>query len=216
MVFKKDRLLGFDLDGTILDSADAIADCASRVLIEAGIQNASYQRIKETIGRPIKEVFTDLIGDEIRADYLSQEFRNLLALEGHLKTQIFPGILETFDLLLTRNIKIAIATNKNTWLAEKVILDMQINKYFIKIVGQDKAKPKPSPAMLNKIISDLNVEMIAFCGDTEDDIKAAQAANVDAIAIAHGNKEFAKLQTSNPTYLVQSTSELPDLITQII
>lgn len=181
-----------------------------------GIKNVSSEYIKSTIGRPIKEVFSSLTGSDDLAEKLTTEFREHLAEEGYLRTEIFPGILESFELLRNKNVKIALATNKNTWLAKKVINSMNIEEYFDLVVGQDLAKPKPSPLMLLRIMEELDSEMIAYCGDTEDDVMAANAANVKAIAIANSRVLPRNLQNSKTDYLLNYSKELPYLIKKLI
>ena len=208
----KQRIFAFDLDGTVLNSAEAIAFSVNEILIQNNLKTLDNELIKSTIGRPINEVFQKSTKNENQISKMVVEFRNHLAEFGSERTSIFPGIIETLVYLKQENCKNAVATNKNTALAEKVVASMEIANYFDFVVGQDITQPKPSPDMLNYIKQISNCEIAAMCGDTVDDVLTAQAANVDSIAIASGSHSHRTLKEANPTYLLNNAKELKALI----
>lgn len=106
----------------------------------------------------------------------------------------------------------AIATNKNTLIANTIIDKLNLNKYFDFVCGQDMAFPKPSNSMLKVIESKLNAKLIALVGDTEDDIISAQKHKIISIAIASGSHSFERLSKSNPDFLIKSATELKSIL----
>lgn len=206
------KIMSFDLDGTVLDSAEAICESANHVLRKNNLTELDESYLKSTIGRPLREVFEKVVPEEASVELLLNEFRQHLAMHSAEKTRVFPGIIESLDFLKSRGFKIAIATNKGTNLAKQVITSMKIENYFDLVVGQDLTKPKPLPDILFYIQKELNGKVLAMCGDTVDDIQTAKSAKVPAVAIASGAHDLEKLKNANPEFLIADATHLKTLI----
>ena len=216
MASKKREFLAFDLDGTVLDSAEAIAITTNDTLSKFGFPFIDSVYIKSTIGRPISEVFSKVTSDNKVLEEMLLCFRELLATNSHENTSIFPGIIESFESLKNSNIGIAVVTNKSTDLAKRVIKSLGISSYFDLVVGQDLAKPKPAPDMLNLLSKEYELSVLAMCGDTVDDVLCAKEAEITSIAIASGSQSYDTLRKCSPNFLINSALELNELLTEKI
>ena len=202
------QIIAFDLDGTILNSSEAICYSVAETCRKFSLQDIPDSLIIESIGRPISELFSKFNVKESDMNKVLDFFRTHLVEVGTQKTYIYSGILEAINYLRSRDILTVIATNKNTLLAKTIINRLNLNKYFNFICGQDMALPKPSNAMLAVIESKLNAKLIALVGDTEDDIKSAQGHKIISIAIASGTRSLGNLSASSPDFLIRSGKEL--------
>lgn len=208
----KKNIIAFDLDGTLLDSAEAIIYSTIVTLRNWNLPILGSDYVKSTIGRPISEVFKLVTDNEELVGQLVQEFRENLASTGAERTRVFPGIKESLELLKENKWQIAVATNKNTKLAEKVISDMKLSNFFDLVVGQDLTKPKPLPDMLFFIRDELGENVRIMCGDTTDDIYCAKAAGARSIAISSGSQSIEKLKSASPDYFITDASQLTKIL----
>lgn len=212
MVLSNSKIVAFDIDGTILDSTAAIVYSLNQALKVNGFAELPSSQIAKSIGRPIDEFLRKFLPDDLIMTSVVKDFRSELGNNGYLRTKIFPGITSALSLLRQQGILCAVATNKNTDLAVKVLSDMELDSYFSLIIGQDKALPKPSPLMLEIIKKELSGELLAYCGDTIDDIQSARNAGVKSIAIAGGVNSTSELEDENPTFLISTAIELEQLL----
>ena len=208
----RSQIIAFDLDGTVLDSSEAIYNSVAETVQKFSLQEIPKTVVIESIGRPISELFSRYNLKKSDMDLALKFFRAHLVEVGSKNTLIYPGILETITYLHSRGVFTAIATNKNTLIANTIIDKLNLNKYFNFVCGQDMALPKPSNTMLKVIESKLNAKLIALVGDTEDDVISAQKHKIISIAIASGLQSFERLSESNPDFLIKSATELKSIL----
>ena len=113
-----------------------------------------------------------------------------------------PGVMETLNFFYERQILMGICTNKRQFVAEKLIKQMKLSKFFTTIVGARNNMPlKPNPSMLFLTMKGFKTKNNLFymVGDTSNDIDAATAANIKSIVVAGGytNKDIYKLEATH-------------------
>lgn len=172
----------------------------------------SKDEISNTIGRPISELFSKFANDLMELEEMLKYFRWHLGEFGHNKSKVFPGIIESIEYIRMCNFKVAIATNKNTNLAQTVLGKLGIENLFDYICGQDLAEPKPSPRILEFIEAELNCPVVAMIGDTCDDVFTAKNHKITSIAISSGVESYQTLLTSGPDHLIGDAMELRSLL----
>ena len=206
------KVVAFDLDGTVIDSASAIADSANETFVKFSKLQLSNNEISSTIGRPISELFSKYTDSSKELEEMLKYFRWHLGEFGHIKTKVFPGIIDTINFIRMHGVKVAIATNKNTNLAHKVVEKLGLENLFDYICGQDLAEPKPSPRMLELIEAELGCPVLAMVGDTCDDVLTAKNHKVISIAISSGAESYQTLLSSAPNHLLSDAIELRCLL----
>ncbi len=130
-------------------------------------------------------------------------------------TIILPGVEEVLKELSERGFKMSIATTKIREHIDGILDKFSWYDYFDMVIGGDEVeKVKPDPEMFLTIIDRLNETKLssAVIGDTENDILAARAIPVKAIALEcpYGGEE--KVIASSPDFYLNSISELPELL----
>lgn len=198
----------FDLDGTIADSKMAIINSASACYQEFEIPPKPANEIASLIGRPGLDLF---LNPEVALEVSNralQWFRSHLKENGKNLTSAFDGAKNLLESLKSRGIEVSLATNKSSDLAEQVLKDLDLGKYFGFISGTDACKPKPAPDVVMACLNNYKNALTVMIGDTPDDVLAGKAAGVTTVAVNHGTRPIEELVSANPDYLVNSLSEL--------
>ena len=173
------ELVIFDLDGTILDTAPDLYLALCDTLKFYGYEKPSFEEFRKHIGGGAFGFLSPFLPKGLWEEAL-QRLRKFY-LERYLckNTRPYEGIVETIDCLKSRNVKLAVATNKITEGAIRVLKAFQLENYFELIVGRDlPAKHKPAPEHITYITNRLgiNSRKVLVVGDRTDDILAAKNA----------------------------------------
>jgi phosphoglycolate phosphatase len=215
-------IVGFDLDGTLVDTSGDLVAATNHALAIAGRPSLSQDRIKSMIGGGAKHMLIDAL--ESTGGYEPESFKPLYrALLGYYEANIsvhsrpFPGVIEALDALAACGAKIAIVTNKFERLAVKLLGDLDLLERFETVIGGDtlgKENAKPSPAPINEMIARLGGGRAVFIGDSRYDIMAARAANVTSIAVSFGFL-LEPVETMNADHIIDSYEDLIPLLAAI-
>ena len=186
--------VGFDLDGTLLDTAPDIAHALNHALQVAGRQALSLDEVRPMIGGGAKKLLARALGggDRVPDDELEPLYAQLLDhYRAHIavETRAYDGLERALDDLAARGIRLGVATNKLESLAADLLQRMGLAGRFDCIVGGDTLgteRAKPKPDMLHHLAGRCGGGEMAFVGDSAFDVKAAQAAGMPAIAVSFG------------------------------
>jgi phosphoglycolate phosphatase len=178
----------FDLDGTLVNSANQIFEAVELTRSELKFDAAPAKFIHSKIGLPAKELFEDLDLYDPELSKAIELFRSNLSKRRLSKNDLYAGVPQMLRFLYEKGFKLGVATNKPTVLAVQSLSDTGIHDYFDFIVGAEKYPPKPDPTIILKCLEFLLIEPheATMVGDRVEDILAAKAAKVVAIGIAQG------------------------------
>lgn len=187
-------IVGFDLDGTLLDTSIDLTNAVNHALALAGRAPLTVEEVKPMIGGGAKKMLErglDATGG-YTDDEMSQLYRELLV---HYEANIvagtvpFPGALDALDALDALGVKLAVVTNKFEHLAQKILVELGLRNRFVALIGGDTMGPgksKPDPAPIREMIARADASRAAFVGDSIYDILAAKNANIPSIAVSFG------------------------------
>jgi phosphoglycolate phosphatase len=204
------RLLVFDWDGTIIDSASAIVDCICAAARDTGIEVPPRERAAHTIGLGLHDALRFAVPDlppERYADFVAHYRKHFLACEDSM--QLFDGMRELLSQL-RQNHLLAIATGKSRRGLNRALEAGDLKAYFTASRCADETNPKPHPAMLLELMEELKASRgeTLMIGDTSHDLEMARAAGVDAVAVAYGAHAAEGLRACAPLRCVSSVKEL--------
>jgi phosphoglycolate phosphatase len=195
----------FDLDGTLIDSAQDISNSANAILDEISMGRLTEDEIRPLIGLPAAEIFRFAgIEDSEHIDSLVIRFRKHLSETGGSPSIVYPGVKETLAALKDRGVILNIVTNKPTNLAKLVVERSQILDYFSHIQGADGIEPKPSPAGI-KICMEKAAKSpseTVMVGDSHVDIQAAKAAGCMSVGVVYHEQMRNHLVDAKPDLLI--------------
>jgi len=187
-------LVGFDLDGTLLDTSGDLAAAVNHALASAGRAPLTVEQVKPMIGGGSRHMlaqgltatggYDEAMLDQLQAKLLAYYEANIAVL-----TRPYPGCLDALDAIVARGAKVAVMTNKLEALARRLLGELGLTDRFAAIVGGDTLGPgnaKPSPAPIHAMVERSGGGPAAFVGDSIYDVQAGQRAGLPVIACSFG------------------------------
>jgi phosphoglycolate phosphatase len=205
------RLLAFDWDGTLADSAALIAGAIQRACIEVGVPAPDETDARHVIGLgqldAIRHVAPTLAPD--RHARFSECFRDHY-LVGDAAIPLFAGVREMLAELDERGFLLAVATGKTRAGLARALSRHGIAARFAASRCADEGFPKPHPDMLLALMDRLGVEPseTLMIGDTTHDLELARNAGVSGLAVSYGAHASKGLMEMQPLTTVHSVVEL--------
>ncbi len=187
-------IVGFDLDGTLIDTSGDLTAAVNHVLENVGRTRLSSETVKQHIGGGAKLMLQQ--GLEATGGIPNNNFkplyRDMLSYyEANVSvhSRPFDGALGLLDKLDNMGVKYAVVTNKFESLAVKLLTDLNLAHRMGCILGADtlgKENAKPSGAPIFEMIKRCGGGSAAYVGDSIYDIMAAQNAGVPSVAVSFG------------------------------
>jgi HAD superfamily hydrolase (TIGR01509 family) len=199
----------FDIDGTLLDSAEDICGAIQQVLVAHGSLPRDFEYLKSFVGLHLNECFRDALPhftDEISADLIAQ-YRALYLGAGHAKTRVFPGVREGLAALGGRK---STATTKGSVTTRAVLEQFDLLRHFDHVQGTDGFPCKPAPDVIHTALAALGAkpEDCLMVGDSAPDMQAGRRAGVKICAVRYGYGDPEELARFEPDYWVDDLREL--------
>lgn len=190
-------LVGFDLDGTLLDTSGDLGAALNHALGLAGRAPVSLAAARTYVGggtRVMLERALAANGGPVPQEQFEALLPELVTYyEHHIAdhTVIFPGVPAMLDSLAAQGVKLALVTNKLEHLAVKLLDALKLSHHFTTIIGGDTLGPgraKPAPDLLHLMVerSGLPDPRAAYVGDTIYDTRAARAAGMPVVVVDFG------------------------------
>ncbi len=211
MCAQRDVVL-FDLDGTVLDTHDAILESlryATRVVLGAPLPD---EVLVAKVGQPLATQMRTFAPDPEVAEELLRVYRANNEQDLNVHIEPFPGIEQVFSALRAEGFTVGVVTSKRHALAESSLIHFGLRDYLACVNGmEDSAGHKPDPDPLIQVAQDLEVPLdrCLYIGDSPYDLQAARAAGIPSIGVTWG-KFFSRavLEPERPQRLIDSMDEL--------
>lgn len=207
------RAVVFDLDGTLIDSYDAIHDALSTVLRSFGQAPVSRDQVRRMVGHGLESLIERHVGAE-NVEEGVELFRERYREVGLEMTALLPGAEHVVRELAKRDVAMAVASNKPSDFSRDLLYGLGIGGRFDEIVGPDLGfPPKPDPAMVLEVLESMAVEAsdALFVGDMPIDVETARAAGMPVAALPTGSSSRRDLEAAKPDFLLERLVEVLDL-----
>ncbi|HET9481955.1 MAG TPA: HAD-IA family hydrolase [Candidatus Polarisedimenticolia bacterium] len=214
------RGLVFDLDGTLIDSYEAIGESLNHALSTMGYEELPADRVRSLVGRGLEILIRQATGggDDVTVARGVALFRQRYDRICESRTRLLPGVLGTLETLSARGYPMAVATNKPSYFARRILDALGAGRAIELVVGPDLvAHPKPHPEMLLAALDRLRVPPAdaLYVGDMEIDIQTARAAGVRVVVVPTGSRGAAELALSGADRMLPRFSALLGLLDRI-
>ena len=185
----------FDLDGTLIDSTEAILESFDIAFKTFDSPVPDEELIKAEIGHPLDAMFATLGVEEDHVDAHVQAYKMHYRKISCAKTVLLPEAREAVELA-SQHAVLGVVTTKTAKYSIELLEHMGLMTYFDVLVGrEDVEDPKPHPEPILKALSKLQSDKSIYwmIGDTPMDILAANAANINSVAVTCGYADEALL-----------------------
>lgn len=205
----------FDLDGTLLDTLEDLADATNFALKQFGCPERSVDYVRSVIGNgALRQITlalpedTDLDPKEVLAVYKKYYVNHC-----NIKTKPYPGILEALAALQEKY-PVGIVTNK-PHAAAAPLCEAHFPGVFA--LGESPELPrKPNADMVHYAMKQLGVDCCVYVGDSEVDIRTAENSGVPCLTVLWGLRSREQLENAGGKYFCEKAEDLPAAIEKIL
>lgn len=205
------KLLIFDWDGTLMDSAQKIVDALSHAVEVSGAPARSDAQYRYIIGLGVKDALDYLFpNDDIDEDALRLAYRDYFATNANTPSPLFAGIKNMLATLKAQGYLLAVATGKNREGLNDVLSESGLSDVFDATRTADETASKPDPLMLNELMHTFGVKAqeCLMIGDTHFDLDMASRVEMDSVAVLCGAHTKEELSTFKPVHVLEQTAQL--------
>ncbi len=203
----------FDLDGTLINSADDIAEAVNYTLKQLNREPLPKEEIVKYVGYGAKKLMEDVLNveDEELIQKATYIFREFYLSNPCVYTTPYPYTEELLKVLKENNKKVGVITNKYEEVSKRILDKLGLSKYIDIVVGGDTVgEKKPSAKPVNYALDRLNAksEESILIGDSEVDIQAGKNANTKTGLVLYGYGKIELAKQLKPDYIFNSFKEI--------
>ena len=206
----------FDLDGTLLNTLDDLADATNAALAHFGCPGRTTDEVRQFVGngaeRLIRLALPGNADDPAVSDVLAY-FKDYYAAHSQVKTRPYDGILEALAEV-QKEFPVAIVSNKPDN-AVKILCSQYFGDVFA--LGESSACPrKPAPDMVYKAMEAIGAGRCIYVGDSEVDVLTAKNAGVPCLSVLWGFRDEKILMEAGAEYFCKAPKDLLQILKEMI
>lgn len=210
----------FDLDGTLLNTLDDLADSTNYALSKFGYPTRTIEEVRQFVGNGVAKLIERAIPEgENNSNFEKclSIFKENYAQNMYNKTAPYNGIIEMLSNLKSKGIKIAVVSNKFD-LAVKELCKKYFEGFIDFAAGENEAqgiKKKPAPDTVISVLNEFNFapEDAVYVGDSDVDIMTAKNSKMPCIIVTWGFRDEKFLLENGATILINAPSEIYNHLT---
>lgn len=214
------RAVLFDLDGTLLDTLEDLADSGNAVLLAYGFEPHSAEAyrtfIGDGMGKLVERIFPPgVVTDPEVLEQRLQEYKLAYQDRWRNKTKVYEGIPELLKKLAEQEVKTGVLTNKAQAFATKCVDEYFGDRDWDTVLGQREGVPrKPHAAGANDALAEMGVsaEQALFVGDSAVDMQTAVNAGIKAVGVSWGFRGREELVANGAAVVIDSPMEFVGML----
>jgi phosphoglycolate phosphatase len=209
---KRFKLIIFDWDGTLMDSAATIVASIQAAAVDLGLSPPSEDRARHVIGLGLHEALRHALPELPAGQHLAlaDRYRHHYLAQDH-ELRLFVGIPELIESL-AREFSLAVATGKSRLGLDRALATSGLAGHFGATRCADECHSKPHPQMVEELMAEFGLggEETLVIGDTTHDLGMAFGAGAQALAVTYGAHRRSDLEALAPLHCADSVAELAD------
>lgn len=210
-----DKIILFDMDGTLIDSTDAIYKSFLQVFKDNNMPLLSKKEVSKFIGYTLNDMFRFFGAKEENIEQYCSEYKRHYIKICNQYTNLLPNTLDSIKIA-DKFAYLGIVTTKSSRSSKELLANFCIDKYFKIIIGREDVnhtKPHKEPILkaIDSIKADISKNKIYMIGDTILDLNAANNAGIIGIGVLSGYGEMQDLEKISP-YIFQDTLDAVNFI----
>ena len=207
----------FDLDGTLLDTLEDLADAVNYALGQMGMPQRTLDEVRQFVGNGVAKLIQRAVPAGTAPEQTAQTleiFKAYYDLHKEDKTAPYAGVVELLSALHQRGYKLAVVSNK----FDRAVKDL-MPRYFPGLIhaaaGEDEehgVPKKPDPTMVHRVMAELGAQKAVYIGDSEVDMETARNSGLPCISVTWGFRAREFLLEIGATTLADAPAELLELV----
>ncbi len=180
-------VIGFDLDGTLVDSVADIAAALNEALAVVGLAPHAVDVIRDFVGdgaRVLVDLALQAHDSDVDVDVVLRHFRDAYARDPIGKTAAFAGIDDVLDALHQHTL--VVVTNKPGDFARTIVEALFPGRFALVVGPDDLGCFKPDPWVLKEVAYRVGAPVAVFIGDSENDVAVARSVGAHAVGVTWG------------------------------
>lgn len=216
---KKYDTVIFDLDGTLLNTLDDLADAVNFVMREHGYPERTLEEVRYFVGNGIRRLMEQAVPEQVTGEEFEQvfeEFKSYYTSHCQIKTCAYEGIMSLLQDLHEMGYAMAIVSNKNH-AAVCELNDIYFKEYIEVAIGQREGiRKKPAPDTVLQALNALGKEKetAIYVGDSEVDFVTAENSGMDCVLVSWGFRTTEELRGFAPKAFIDQPMELTGVLEQ--
>ena len=214
------RLIIFDLDGTLLNTIEDLANSVNYALQQYNFPTHTVEQYNFMVGNGVNNLLLSALPAEKRYDndvlqMVKHEFLKHYSVNADKFTKPYAGMTELLEKLQKNDFLIAVASNKMHEATVELVKKYFPTINFTAVFGQRAGFPiKPDPQLVEEILNIAQVQRTdtLYVGDSSVDMQTAKNADVNVVGVTWGFRPLSELQQYNPNFIANSTEELEKII----
>ena len=203
----------FDLDGTLLDTLQDLADSLNHTLRCFGYPERTMEEIRRFVGNGVLVLVTRAIPQGEDPMPVLAAFREHYQSHCRVCTGLYPGITEALATL-GEKYPIAIVSNKPDAAVKALCAEDFPGVYAL---GESSECPrKPAPDMVRKAMAAIGVEDCVYVGDSEVDVETAKNAGVPCLSVTWGFRDEAEIRAAGGVHFCREPAGLPEAVEELL
>jgi phosphoglycolate phosphatase len=204
----KYKVIIFDWDGTLMDSIDKIVACVKAAAVDCQLAVPETDAIRHIVGLSLDIAMAKVCPDASpeQQENMVKAYRYQYLTANKLETPFYPGVKTWLAELKKQGYLLAVATGKGRNGLDRLLDNYAVRDLFDVTYCADQTASKPDPLMLNRILSDLNLNasQALMVGDTSYDLEMANNAEMDCLGVSYGVHSNEILKQFNPIAIVDN------------
>lgn len=213
----KYRLAMFDMDGTVLDTLQDLADATNAVMRMHGYPTHSVEAVRGFVGNGARVLIEKAVPagtDAAKIDTVLGDFKKYYGKHSADATKPYDGVPEMLRALRAAGVRTAVVSNKPDF-AVKALAAQYFDGLFDVAVGdRDGVRKKPAPDSVLEVMAALGCTTaeVVYVGDSDVDVLTAQNAGVDGVFVDWGFRSVEVLRQNGAEVIVSRPAQIADLI----
>lgn len=207
------RTVIFDLDGTLLNTIDDLANSLNHTLDKFGFPTRTRYEVQSFVGNGLRKLLERAIPNGLQNPQFEEVFVQFKThYTSHCKeiTVPYPGVMEVLNTLYEKQIPMAIVSNKNDAAVKELALDFFNGLIPVAIGEREGISKKPAPDTVLTALSELGADAstAVYVGDSDVDIQTAANSGMDCISVSWGFRGREFLEKEGASVIIDTPSEL--------
>lgn len=211
------KLIIFDMDGTILNTIEDIADAVNYILKKYDKPKKKVEEVKYFVGNGLKKTLERSILPEVNDSWIDKvypEFTAYYKEHANEKTESYGGIIEVIKELRKAGYRLAVVSNKRQEAVDELCEVFFQECFDVAMGDREGIRIKPAPDMVDSVLTRLGIERreAVYVGDSDVDIMTAKNAGMDCISVSWGFRDREFLVLHGATTIIDRPEELVTLL----